>query len=276
MQRHILLITLGAILLLLAIQNVSALTNIAVPNGSFEEGTLCTTPDHWVMKTWDCTEPLPPISTYIHEVGENDTHYFSGSRSCWLHSKVVDTDGTKRARYSHTWIESEDWLDQPNAVYVRFYIREIQPTHSNLNWGWNDEILIGFIDGAIDGFNTYFIFNNGEYLNFNYCNGTKVGADGATWYEYVYPIPTGINKAHFKVQINCVAGDWTFYDTSYFADMSFYVDNIELLCEPLVPSAPVGGYSISIAGKPVTNPILVYAALVTISAIVVSVIKRKS
>jgi hypothetical protein len=188
---------------------------------------------------------------------------------------VVDTDGTKRSRYSHTWIESEDWLDQPNAIYVRFYIREIQPTHSNLHWGWNDEIWIGFIDDAIDGLNiTHFIFNNGETLNFNYYNDTKVGADGATWYEYVYPIPAGINKAHFKVQIDCIAGDWTFYNTSCFADMKFYVDNTELLCEPLIPT--VGGYSISIAGKPVANPIVVYAALVTISAIVVTVIKRKS
>jgi hypothetical protein len=149
------------------------------PNWSFEEGVLCTVPEHWAMKTWDYTGQPPPISTYIHEVCENDTHYFSGSRSCWLHSKVVDTDGTKRDRYSNTWIEPEDWLYYPSATHIKFLIRDIQATHS-LFWGWNCGIYIGFNDSVVERFNEHHIFNNGETFNFNYYNDTKIGADGAT------------------------------------------------------------------------------------------------
>lgn len=236
MRRRILFSFLGLMLITIFIPHASASWSVlAVPNGGFEEGTLCTVPNHWVMKTFDYTGSPPPISTYIHEVCENDTHYFSGSRSCWLHSKVVDTDGTKRDRYSWTWIEPVDWINQPSATHVRFYIRDIQPTHS-LYWGWNDGIYLGFNDTVWDITNYKInIYNNGETVNFNDCNDTKVGTDGSMWYEYVYPIPSFINKSQMKVQLMCSAGDWTFYDTSYFAEMSFYVDNVELLYTPTPP-----------------------------------------
>jgi hypothetical protein len=209
---------------------------LAVPNGSFEDGTLCTVPDQWIMRTWnrDGEEPVPG-TTYINEVCENGTRFFSGSRSCWLHSKVVDTDGTVASRGSWTWIESENPISQPSASHVRFYIMNIQPTHS-LGWGWNDGIYLGFNDTVWDITNyKIHIYNNGETLNFNNYNGTKVGADGATWYEYIYPIPPAIDKTNMRIQIMCFAGDWTFYDTSYFADMTFYVDNVELLYTPTPP-----------------------------------------
>ena len=202
------------------------------PNWSFEEGTLGSVPDGWVMRTQDYTSSPPPTSTYIHEVSEVGTQYFSGGRSCWLHSRVVDTDGTVLARYSWTWIEPDNWIYEPDATHVRFLLRDIQPTHS-LFWGWNDEIWLGFND-SVTQHQTH-IYNNGETLNFNYYNDTKVGADGATWYEYVYPIPADINRSHMKVQIICIAGDWTFYSTSNFADMSFYVDDVEILYEPEWP-----------------------------------------
>lgn len=216
-----------------------------IPNGSFEEGTLCTVPDYWVMKTFNYTSSPPPISTYIHEVCENDTHYFSGSRSCWLHSRVVDTDGTKRDRYSWTWIESADWINQPSATHVRFYIRDIQPSHS-LYWGWNDGIYLGFNDTVWDITNyRVHIYNNGETVNFNHYNSTKIGEDGATWYEYIYPIPSFINKSQMRIQLMCIAGDWTFYDTSYFADMSFYVDDVDFLCQS-TPSVSISPSAASI------------------------------
>jgi len=244
MKRHILLFSLGSIFVLLLASYVSAWVVIPIQNGSFEEGTLCTVPNHWVMKTLDYTGSPPPISTYIHEVCENDTHYFSGSRSCWLHSRVVDTDGTKRDRYSWTWVESVDWINQPSATHVRFYIRDIQPTHS-LYWGWNDGIYLGFNDTVWDITNyKIHIYNNGETVNFNGYNDTKVGTDGSMWYEYIYPIPSFINKSQMRVQFTCTAGDWTFYDTSYFADMSFYLDNVELLTLPL--SALISPLSASI------------------------------
>jgi len=197
------------------------------PNWSFEDGTLCTVPDHWVMKTLDYTSSPPPNSMYIHDVCENDTHYFNGSRCCWIHSRVVDTDGTMRDRSSWTWIEPEDWINQLQATEVRFYVRDIQATHSPLSWGWNDEIWLGFNDSVTT--RQIHIYNNGETLNFHYYNSTKVGADGATWYEYRYPIPADINRAYMKVQIICIAGDWTFYNPSYFADMHFCVDSMEIL-----------------------------------------------
>jgi hypothetical protein len=276
MYRYAVLTALVVIMLLLVVQHASALISVAVPNGSFEEGTVGAIPDHWMMKTWDYAEPQPlPISTYIHEVNESSAVYFSGSRSCWLHSRVVDTDGTVKARYSHTWIESEDWIDAPTAIYVRFYIRDIQPTHS-LPWGWNDGIYLGFIDGAVDNFDIHFIFNSGEYLNFNHYNDTKLGADGATWYEYIYSIPADINKTHFKVQINCVSGDWTFYDTSYFADMHFYVDNVELLSEAQAATQAVGGYSFSMMGPVSVKPLAPYFALMVTLTMVFITVKRKT
>jgi hypothetical protein len=169
-------------------------------------------------------------------VCENDTHYFSGSRSCWLHSRVVDTDGTVRDRYSWTWIESADWINQPSATYARFYIRDIQPTHS-LSWGWNDGIYLGFNDTVWDITNYKVnVYNNGETVNFNAYNDTKFGTDGSVWYEYIYAIPSFINKSQMRVQFMCSAGDWTFYDTSYSADMSFCLDDVELLALPLSAS----------------------------------------
>lgn len=217
-----------------------------IPNGSFEEGTLCTVPDSWVMKTLDYTGSPPPISTYIHEVCENDTHYFSGNRSCWLHSRVVDTDGTRRDRYSWTWIESTDWINQPSATHVRFYIRDIRPTHS-LSWGWNDGIYLGFNDTVWDITNYKInIYNNGETVNIHYYNDTKIGMDGSMWYEYIYPIPSFINKSQMRVQFMCSAGDWTFYDTSYFADMSFYIDSVAFLYQPTMPSVSISPLSASI------------------------------
>jgi len=227
-RRNLLLTQIALVVLLMQIASASWV-NFPVRNGSYEEGILGSAPDNWVVKTMDTTSSPPPVGTYTHEAYGDDTHYFLGERSCYLHSRVVDTDGTVADRYSYTWIESENWIDAPSsAVYVRFYIRDIQPTHS-LSWGWNDGICLGFIDGVVDDFDKYYIYNNGQTLNFNLYNDTKLGADGETWYEYAYPIPAEIDKSHFKVQINCIAGDWTFYDTSYFADMKFYVDNFELL-----------------------------------------------
>lgn len=223
------------------------LLSLPPPNLNFEEGALCTVPDGWVMRTWDRdgSEPVPG-TTYLHDVCENDTHYFSGSRSCWLYSKVIDTDGTKASRGSWTWIESEDWINAAGATYVRFYVRDIQPKHTpGLWWGWNDGMYIGFNDSATDRIYDYFIYNNGETLNFNHYNSTKIGADGATWYEYIYRIPADINTSQMRFRIICIAGDWTFYDPSYFAEMSFFVDDIEFY-QPPPPSVSISPSSASI------------------------------
>lgn len=230
MRRRI-VCALDLMLIALFVLNASATWSVlVVPNGSFEDGVLCTVPNQWVMKAWnrDGSEPVVG-ATYLHDVCENDTHHFAGTRSCWLYSKVIDTDGTVASRGCWTWIESENPISQPSASHVRFCIRGIQPTHS-LSWGWNDGIYLGFNDTVWDITNYYIhIYNNGQTLNFNNYNGTKVGTDGATWFEYVYPIPAFIDKTNMRIQIMCFAGDWTFYDTSYFAEMSFYVDNVELL-----------------------------------------------
>jgi PKD repeat protein len=50
-----------------------------------------------------------------------------------------------------------------------------------------------------------------------------------------------------KVQIACIAHDWTFYSTSYFSDLEFVVDKVELLLALPPPlSASISPLSASI------------------------------
>jgi len=84
------------------------------------------------------------------------------------------------------------------------------------------------------------MYTQGEFINWNLYNYTALGVDGQTWCVYEYPIPASFDKSHMKVQIVCCAGDWTFYDTSYFSDLGFAVDKVELLTVP-----PIGGSSFS-------------------------------
>jgi hypothetical protein len=230
-----------------------------VPNGSFESGTVGLVPDSWVMIANNVTDPsdAPKTATYIHEMQQTDQKYFEGGKSLWLHSRVVD-EGLRIGRGSDTFAETEDWINAPSATHLRVYIRDIRPSHS-LSWGWSDWIFLRVND--VDVAWTYYggqywggIFADGEYLNFNYYNYTAIGVDGASWYVYEYSIPESVDKTHMKIQIGSHAWDWTFYDTSYFADLEFVVDKVELLSGPPSPlSASISPLSTSITvGNSVT------------------------
>ena len=234
---------------------------VLVPNGSFESGTVGLIPDNWVMNTLDVGVEN---TTHIHEMQQTDQKYFEGGRSLWLHSRVVDTDGLKLGRFSRTIAETEDWINDPLATHVRIYIRDIKSTHSALGWGWGNSILLHINNVSVPkpycaGRYWDYIFVHGETCNGNYYNYTAMGADGESWYVYEYKIPESIDKTHMKLQITCHASDWTFYSTSYFSDLEFVVDKVELLLAPpeyelTVTSSPITGITFTINGVPETTP----------------------
>jgi len=254
MRRRILFF-LGLTLMTLFVLHASA-SWVLVPNGSFESGTVGLIPDNWVMKTY---EAGVSSTTYIHEMQQTDQKCFEGAKSLWLHARVVDTDGLKLSRISRAIAETEDWINAPLATQVRLYVRDIKSTHSALHWGWSNCILLHINNVSIPrpycaGQYWDYIFAHGETCNGNYYNYTAMGADGSNWYVYEYSIPTSIDKSHMKLQISCHACDWTFYDTSYFSDLEFVVDKVELLSAPPSPlSASISPLSASITvGNSVT------------------------
>jgi len=253
MRKRILLSFLGLMLITIFILHASA-SWILVPNGSFESGTVGLIPDDWVMVTENFG---PEAATYVHEMKQTDQEYFEGSRSLWLHSRVVDTDGTKAGRNSSTIAETEDWINAPLATQLRIYIRDIKSAHSSLSWGWGNGILLSINNVSVaDVSGPYidWIFTHGEFINWNLYNYTAAGSDGQSWYVYEYGIPESIDKTHMKIQIMCDAGDWTFYDTNYFSDLEFVVDKVELLLSSPPPlSASISPLSASITvGNSVT------------------------
>jgi hypothetical protein len=72
-----------------------------------------------------------------------------------------------------------------------------------------------------------------------------------------------------KVQINCVAGDWTFYSTSYFADMRFCVDDVEIL------GGAVGGIVVSIEKLNLLAPYLGLASTVIVATVATSIYTKR-
>lgn len=219
---------------------------VLVPNGSFESGTVGLVPDDWVMVTKNLG---PEAATWVHEMKQIDQKYFEGGRSLWMHSRVVDTDGTMASRDCYTIAETEDWISAPLATQLRIYIRDIKSTHSSLGWGWGNSILLSInnVSVAVPVTGPYapWLFTHGEFINWNYYNYTAIGSDGQSWYVYEYGIPESVDKTHMKIQIACDAGDWTFYDTSYFSDLEFVVDKVELLFAPPL-SASISPLSASI------------------------------
>jgi len=93
---------------------------------------------------------------------------------------------------------------------------------------------------------------------------------------YEYSIPESVDKAHMKIQIACYASDWTFYDPSYFSDLEFVVDKVELFSAPPPPPPPVGGYSVPIKGYLAEKPLTPYLASITILIIGLTTIRRKA
>lgn len=234
-------------LMILAIQLVSA-EWVLVPNGSFESGTVGLIPGNWVMIT---RNDGPESATYINEMEQTDQKYFEGSKSLWMHSRIVDTDGTKRSRSAWTEAVTEDWINAPLATHVSICIRDIKSTHSNLGWGWANNIFLRINNVSVA--RTYYagkyygwIFTHGETLNYNHFNYTALGADEESWYVYEYVIPESVDKTHMKIQIVCDASDWTFYYTSYFSDLEFVVDKVELFYQPEPLSASISPLSASI------------------------------
>jgi len=127
-------------LIILNVQYVSAAW-VLVPNGSFESGTVGLIPENWIMVAWNYSETGVGNPTYIHEMKQTDQKYFDGSRSLWLHSRIVDTDGLRNSRGSHTQAETKDWINAPWATHVRVYIRDIKSTHS-IYWGWTNSVYL--------------------------------------------------------------------------------------------------------------------------------------
>jgi hypothetical protein len=229
------------------LQSVSA-TWFLVPNGGFESGTVGLIPDNWVMKTY---EAGVSNTTYVHEMQQTDQKYFEGAKSLWLHARVVDTDGLKLSRISRAIAETEDWINAPFATHVRIYVRDIKSTHSALGWGWGNCILLHINNMSVPkpycaGRYWDYIFAHGETCNQNNYNYTVMGADEASWYVYEYSIPESVDRTHMKLQISCHACDWTFYSTSYFSDLEFVVDKVELFSLP--PQPPQ--YTLAIDSSP--------------------------
>jgi len=253
MKKRIVFSFLVLMLLTIFIPHASA-SWVLVPNGSFESGTVGLIPDNWVMvtKNWG-----PEAATWIHEMKQTDQKYFEGGRSLWLHSRVVDTDGTRTGRDCNTIAETKDWINAPLATQLRIYMRDIKSTHSPIGWGWGNSILLSINNvSVVDVSGPYadWVFTHGEFINWNLYNYTAIGSDGQGWYVYEYGIPESIDKTHMKIQILCNAGDWTFYDTSYFSDLEFVVDKVELLLAPPPPlSVSINPLSASITvGNSVT------------------------
>ncbi len=213
------------------------------------------------MVTQNATDPYdaPKDATFIHEMQQTDQKYFEGTKSLWLHSRVVD-EGLAIGRGSYTNAETEDWINAPLATHVRIYMRDIKSTHS-LGWGWANSIFLYINNVSVAktyALNQYWpmIFTHGETLNWNQYNYTAVGADGQNWYVYEYGIPDSVDKTHMKIQIKCLAWDWTFYSTSYFSDLEFVVDKVELFTpeppeqyELTVTSSPLTGIPFKINGE---------------------------
>ncbi len=216
-----------------------------VPNGSFESGTVGLIPDKWVMITSNWNELGVDNTTYTNEMQQTDQKYFEGEKSLWIHSRVVDTDGLRMTRVASTGAETEDWINAPKATHIRVYVRDIKSTHSNLHWGWSNNIFLQINNVSVaktlfEGKYYTWIFTNGETLNYNHYNQTVVGADGESWYAYEYEIPEAVDKTHMKIQILCGVCDWTFYDPGYFSDLEFVVDRVELLIPTPVHNIDTG------------------------------------
>lgn len=228
---------IGSLYIILAIQSVSAAWTL-VPNGSFESGSIGSIPDQWSMVTGNWDEHGG--TTFSNDMQQASGTYFEGARSLWLHSRVVDTDGTRQMRDAWTMAVTEDWINVPFATHVRIFMRDIKSTHS-LSWGWSNHIFLLINNASVA--KTYLgdqeydmIFTHGEFLSWNHYNYTATGADGQSWYVYEYSMPESVDKTHMKIQIVCNAHDWTFYSPSNFDDLEFAVDKVELLSAP----APYG------------------------------------
>jgi hypothetical protein len=248
MRKRILVSFLGLALITLFVLHASA-SWVLVPNGSFESGTVGLIPDNWKMRTYNYGMAG---ATHVNEMQQADSRYFEGGKSLWMHSRVVDTDGTNVMRWSRTIAETEDWINAPYATHVRIFVRDIRGTHSPLSWGWGNLVQLGVNNVSLPTVPIDGVYMDGEFLNFNNYNYTATGGDGYSWYVYEYPIPESVDKTHMKIQIGCHSGDWTFYDTSYFSDLEFVVDKVELLLAPPL-SASISPLSASITvGNSVT------------------------
>jgi hypothetical protein len=254
-RKRILFSFLGLMLITIFIPHASA-SWVLVPNGSFESGSVGSVPDQWSMVTGNWDEHGG--TTFTNDMQQIDTKYFEGARSMWLHSRVADTDGTRQMRDAWTEAVTEDWINAPSATHVRIFMRDIRSTHSP-SWGWCNHIFL--LINNVSVAKTYsggvwydMLFTHGEFLSWNHYNYTATGADGQSWYAYEYSIPESVDKTHMKIQIVCNAHDWSFYDTSYFSDLEFVVDNVELLLALPPPlSASISPLSASIAvGNSVT------------------------
>jgi hypothetical protein len=242
-------------LLMLTVQYASA-SWVLVSNGSFESGSVGSVPNQWSMVTRNWDEHGG--TTFTNDMQQTDTKYFEGAKSLWLHSRVGDTDGTRQMRDAWTEAVTEDWINAPSATHVRVFMRDIESTHSP-SWGWCNHLFL--LINNVSVAKTYsggvwydMLFTHGEFLSWNHYNYTATGADGQSWYAYEYSIPESVDKTHMKIQIVCNAHDWSFYDTNYFSDLEFVVDNVELLLALPPPlSASISPLSASIAvGNSVT------------------------
>jgi hypothetical protein len=191
-----------------------------IPNESFEEGQLDESPPSWDIET----ECIGPGATCTHEAWAINTHYFDGSRSLYIHSRVVD-GGTADSYSSNTTAWTADWINCPEAAFVKFCIRGIASDHTPTHWGWSNTIDVRFKDG--ENSNHVSVYCHGETCNWNdYCD-TLQGVDGSIWYVYNVAIPASIDKTHMKIGIQNHAHCWTWY--GYYADLKFYVDMVELV-----------------------------------------------
>jgi hypothetical protein len=193
-----------------------------LPNRSFEEGTLGQIPLHW-QEVWGTYGPL---SSWTHETWTVNTHYFDGSRSTYLHSRVVD-NGVGTSYGCSTTVQTNDWINCPTADSVRFYIRGIASTHSDY-WGWSNLIRVSFEDGQRSA--SVSVYSHGEFVNYNNYDSIVTGADGSNWYMYVEKISPCIDKTHMKVGITNIASGWSWYN--WYSDLKCYVDLVELIEVP--------------------------------------------
>jgi outer membrane protein assembly factor BamB len=190
-----------------------------IPNASFEEGDLGQFPPGWNKET----ECIGEGATCVHEAWTANTHYFHGSRSLYMHSRVVDP-GVVGSYNSITWAWTADWIICPNATSVKFYMRDIVSTHS-VSWGWANNISLCITDGENSA--CIEVCRDSEYEHYNDYDDIETGADGASWLMYNKEIPAHIDKTHMKIGIRDDTCTWTWY--GYYSDLKFYVDMVELI-----------------------------------------------
>ncbi|MFQ6115555.1 MAG: hypothetical protein ACE5NG_15960, partial [bacterium] len=66
---------------------------------------------------------------------------------------------------------------------------------------------------------------------------------------YEYAIPESVDKTHMKIQIVSWAGDWSFYSTSYYSDLEFFVDKVELLLPAATATVDIKPDTLNLIGK---------------------------